>query len=138
MNSINVVVGIISRDKTLRKTSEIVIAKRAKKAVSGDLWEFPGGKVEANETSFDALKRELKEELNINVSVAHEVKNFHHQYTNLSIYFSVWHVTEFRGNPIGNEGQSVVWSPCSELNQYTFPTANTIILEWVFQNICIK
>ena len=138
MNSLNVVVGIISSDETLRKTSEIVIAKRSKKVVSGDLWEFPGGKVEANETSFDALKRELKEELNINVSVAHEVKNFHHQYTNLSIYFSVWHVTEFRGNPIGNEGQSVVWSPCSELNQYTFPTANTIILEWVFQNICIK
>ena len=138
MNSLTVVVGIISRGETLRKTSEIVIAKRAKKAVSGDLWEFPGGKVEANETSFDALKRELKEELNINVSVAHEVKKFHHQYTNLSIYFSVWHVTEFRGDPIGNEGQSVVWSSCSELSQYTFTAANSIILEWVFQDICIE
>ena len=138
MNSLTVVVGIISRGETLRKTSEIVIAKRAKKAVSGDLWEFPGGKVEANETSFDALKRELKEELNINVSVAHEVKKFHHQYTNLSIYFSVWHVTAFSGDPIGNEGQTVIWSSCSELGQYTFPAANTIILEWVFQNICIE
>ena len=138
MNSLTVVVGIISRGETLRKTSEIVIAKRAKKAVSGDLWEFPGGKVEANETSFDALKRELKEELNINVSVAHEVKKFHHQYTNLSIYFSVWYVTGFRGGPTGNEGQTVIWSSCSELSQYTFPAANSIILEWVFQNICIE
>tara|TARA_Y100000991_G_scaffold134123_1_gene101045 strand:- start:109 stop:525 length:417 start_codon:yes stop_codon:yes gene_type:complete len=138
LNSLNVVVGIISRDKTLHKTSEIVIAKRAKKSVRGNLWEFPGGKVETNETSFDALKRELKEELNINVSVAREVKNFHHQYTDLSIYFSVWHVTEFRGNPIGNEGQSVVWSSCGELSQYSFPAANSVILEWIIQNICIK
>ena len=53
MKPLNVVVGIISRDETLRNTSEIVIARRAKKAVSGDLWEFPGGKVEANETSFE-------------------------------------------------------------------------------------
>ena len=120
------------------QNEKILICQRKEEGDHPLKWEFPGGKLKDSENNKEALKRELKEELNINVSVAHEVKNFHYQYTNLSIYFSVWHVTEFRGNPIGNEWQAVVWSPCSELNQYTFPAANTIILNWVFQNICIR
>ena len=71
----NVVIGIISRCNDI-KIDEVLISKRPKGSWQGDLWEFPGGKIETEEAEFDALRRELKEELDINVSVAEKVCNF--------------------------------------------------------------
>ena len=58
-DSIHVAVGVIINDK-----DEALITFRPKDKPQGGLWEFPGGKVERNETFEEALSREIKEELN--------------------------------------------------------------------------
>ena len=99
------------------------------------MWEFPGGKIETEEAEFDALRRELKEELNINVSVAEKVLQFSHKYPEQLIVFSVWYVSDFNGNATGKEGQKIAWVSCEKLKEYSFPVANTSILRWISQNI---
>lgn len=63
MNTLHVVAAILIRD------SRILAAKRLPGGSAGNLWEFPGGKVEANETPQQAIVREIREELGIQVSV---------------------------------------------------------------------
>jgi len=59
---LNVAVGIIKN-----QFGEILISQRAKEAHQGGLWEFPGGKLEPGENTYQALKRELFEELGITI-----------------------------------------------------------------------
>ena len=63
MNPINVVAAIIKKDDLY------LLAKRNKDKYMGLKWEFPGGKVEENETFKEALSREILEELNVNVDI---------------------------------------------------------------------
>ena len=88
-----------------------------------------GGKIETEEAEFDALRRELKEELDINVSVAEKVLQFSHKYPEELIVFSVWYVRDFNGNATGKEGQKIAWVSCEKLKEYSFPVANTSILK---------
>ena len=63
MNPTDVVAAII------KKGDQYLIAKRSKEKYMGLKWEFPGGKVEQNETFKDALSREILEELNVNIEI---------------------------------------------------------------------
>lgn len=119
-----VAVGII------RNTAgEILIAQRPKNKYKGGLWEFPGGKVEAQETAFQALQRELKEELDIDVITANSWLQLQHDYTDRIVLLDAWIVTEFSGTPCGVEGQLIRWVNAKDLVQYEFPEGNKIILE---------
>lgn len=70
---IEVVAGIIY------KNDKFLIAQRNLKKAQGGLWEFPGGKVEVNETHEAALKREIKEEFNADIQVDKYIgENIHH------------------------------------------------------------
>ena len=51
------------------KENKILISKRPTNVMLGGLWEFPGGKIKENEISEDCVKREIKEELNVSVSI---------------------------------------------------------------------
>ena len=62
----NVVIGIISRCNDI-EIDEVLISKRPKGSLQGDLWEFPGGKCNMNESKKDCIIREIKEELNVDI-----------------------------------------------------------------------
>ena len=130
----NVVIGIISRRNDIN-IDEVLISKRPKGSLQADLWEFPGGKIETEEAEFDALRRELQEELDIDVSVAKKVMQFSHKYQEGLILFSVWHVRDFDGSATGKESQKIAWVSCDKLKEYSFPVANASILRWISQNI---
>ncbi len=102
----------------------ILIAKRPAHVHMGNLWEFPGGKLEAGESARDALVRELREELDIEVTDAEPLIQIHHDYTDKSVRLDVWTVSEFTGNASGREGQEVRWVAAAELINYSFPAAN--------------
>lgn len=120
----HVVIGII-----LNASQQILIARRLAHQAKGGLWEFPGGKVESNETAFQALQRELSEEIGITVKQAEPWLKFEYQYPHAHVLLDVWLVKEFSGTAIGAEGQPINWVSTAELKEFEFPDGNRFIIE---------
>lgn len=120
---IPVVVGILKRNNT------ILVAQRAFGKSYGGYWEFPGGKIEPNESSRDALQRELKEELDIDVINAHFLFSYTHTYPERTVLLEVWLVTQFSGEPYGRENQILHWATMTELSQWQLLEGNKTIIE---------
>ncbi|UXZ55252.1 Nudix family hydrolase [Halomonas sp. 7T] len=110
---------------------QVLIARRPSNVDHGGLWEFPGGKLAPYETGLEGLKRELHEELGVEIVRARPLIRIHHEYPDKHILLDVWQVQEFAGEPFGREGQAVRWVPMEELVNYPFPAANLPILRAV-------
>ncbi|WP_106478363.1 Nudix family hydrolase [Phytohalomonas tamaricis] len=110
---------------------QVLLARRPSIADQGGLWEFPGGKLAPYETGFEALKRELREELGINIGRAQPLIRVHHEYPDKHILLDVWEVRLFEGEPYGREGQAVRWVNVEDLCRYNFPAANVPIIRAV-------
>ena len=89
--------------------SRVLIAQRPEGKWRAGSWEFPGGKVEENESTADALSRELREELGVEVRAMAEVAVFSHDYPDRSVEISLWLVREFDGMPRGLDAQALRW-----------------------------
>jgi 8-oxo-dGTP diphosphatase len=131
MKRIHVVAAVIvSADQ-----QQIFISRRADHLHQGGFWEFPGGKVEADESPESALARELFEELDIRVEVAQPYMQVEHDYTDRQVFLDIWQVDSFTGTARGKEGQECRWVSLQELliEQpeciFHFPAANQPILE---------
>ena len=107
---------------------QVLISKRANNVHQGGLWEFPGGKIEAGECVFTALKRELFEELGISMATAVPLIKIKHHYPDLSVLLDVWQVNDFSGIAYGKEGQQIKWSAINQLSDNNFPAANKAII----------
>lgn len=121
---LQVVVAII-----LNSDEEVLIARRHAHQHQGDLWEFPGGKREANETRFQALQREIQEEVGLQIDHAEPFMQIAHDYADLQVELDVWLITEFIGEAMSKEGQPLVWCKLAELSGLDFPAANKQIVE---------
>lgn len=107
---------------------QILIARRLAHVHQGDLWEFPGGKLEPGETAKKALCREIQEELNLKVIEASPLIRIRHAYPERRVLLDVWRVDRFEGTPIGMQGQPIRWVLPDELPRFAFPTANRAIV----------
>ncbi|MCQ4265494.1 hypothetical protein CXK91_22230 [Stutzerimonas stutzeri] len=123
MKRIHVAAAVI-RDADER----VLIAKRPLDKHQGGLWEFPGGKVEADERVEAALARELLEELGIVVTAAQPLIQVRHDYPDKQVLLDVWEVHAFTGEPHGAEGQPLMWVTAEQLTDYSFPAANQPIV----------
>src|ERR1700730_13645557 len=87
--------------------NEVLIARRPSHKPGGGFWEFPGGKIEPNESAVEALVRELYEELGIqcNQNAFKELLNYHFDYPTHSVFLKFFLINEFIGTPKGMEGQ---------------------------------
>lgn len=126
MSSKNIVHVAVAVIKNLHE--QFLIAKRSENAHQGGLWEFPGGKVENDESVLEALKRELFEELGITLIQASPLIRIPHDYGDKSVLLDVWCVDEFTGSPFGKEGQETCWINASDFSAYDFPAANVPII----------
>jgi 8-oxo-dGTP diphosphatase len=124
--AIHIVLGILERSR-----QQVLIAKRHHSAHQGGRWEFPGGKVAAQETAQQALTRELAEELGIEVKRARPLIKINHQYPDRQVLLDVWQVQAFSGEPQGREGQPILWVTKEQLGQFDFPAANQPIIRAV-------
>ena len=120
-----VAVGVI------RRQAQVLIAQRPLTAHQGGLWEFPGGKIEADETPLAALSRELAEEVGIRVTQADAILDIHWEYVDKTVRLEVYCIDSFSGDPRGLEGQTVRWVDVSDLKRYSFPKANAEIVDWL-------
>ena len=93
----------------------VLIAQRpAGKHMAGG-WEFPGGKVEQGEVPLAALKRELHEELGIEVHSAEPLIGYEYRYPHRTVFLDLWLVKEYSGEPQSLEGQPLQWAAVGEL-----------------------
>ena len=123
---IKVAVGIVYNSK-----QDILIAQRPSDKHLGGFWEFPGGKIEEGETTFDALKREFKEEVNLELLTACPLTEIIFQYPDKQVCLDVWKVDTYKGQAQGLENQKILWVPRAELEHYNFPEANQNIFRYL-------
>ena len=112
MKIINVVAAIIT------KGNLFFIAQRNRKKHLGFKWEFPGGKVDKNETNEEALKREIKEELNINIFFEKKIteEKYVDQSINIILHYYFCKITD--GVIILNEHENSVWVSKNDIKYY--------------------
>jgi len=108
----------------------VLITQRPLHASHGGFWEFPGGKLETNESAIEALKREIKEEVGLQVLEYHLLDEIKYQYPDKQVELIVFYVSQFSGEPFCLEGQlNMRWAAKQELNPGDFPLANQSIIE---------
>lgn len=121
--ALHVAVGVVRDDD-----GRILLTQRAKHVHQGGLWEFPGGKLDPGESVFQALQRELQEEVGIDVLDAQPLIKINHQYPDLSVLLDVWQVKRFSGLASALEGQAMQWVTPQQLSEFDFPAANLPII----------
>ena len=97
--------------------SRVLIAQRPVGKPMAGWWEFPGGKMHAGETPYQALVRELHEELGVAVLAAHELVNYTYRYPERSVQLELWQVTAYSGEPRSLDQQALQWIEIDELDQ---------------------
>jgi 8-oxo-dGTP diphosphatase len=113
----------------LVKDSRVFIGKRRANGRLAGKWEFPGGKVEQNETPEDCLKRELQEELDIDATIGHYMGDSIYRYdfgtVRILFYRAFWDGRSI----VSKDHQEVKWSSLDQLNQYDFAPADIPFVE---------
>jgi len=108
---------------------ELLVGKRKKSQTQGGLWEFPGGKVESNETSFVALQREIQEELAYTLTKAKHIYSITHRYETYRVQLEFWQALDKQPNIHANENQQLQWIKKEELAELPMPEANQGLIE---------
>jgi len=122
-NPVHVAVGVV-----VNEHDQVLISRRHQKSHLGGFWEFPGGKVEAEESVEDALRRELLEELGIEPERSFPLIKVRHHYADKFVLLDVWEINAFCGQPYGREGQDMRWQGINQLHPEWFPDANHAII----------
>lgn len=125
---IEVAVGVV-----VNSSCQVLVGQRTVKDDYFEKWEFPGGKLEPDESAETALKRELKEETGLQVASSEEMLVLEHDYPDRHVKLHVYLVTEFSGEASGREGQQLRWVSADELNQLDFLAGNRTIIQQVQQ-----
>jgi len=122
MNPTNVVAAIIKKDNLY------LIVQRNKKKHLGLKWEFPGGKVQSNETFEEALTREIKEELNILITMHSKIADQKYKDDNIDIILHYYLCTKHSGIMKLNEHENFAWVTKKNFDKYDFAEGDSNIL----------
>ena len=112
-------VGIITNHD-----DEVLIALRPEDAMLGGMWEFPGGKQDDGEEMEETVIRELKEELDVEVSISKPFMKLDHAYSHFKITMHAYLCALEDGDPKPKTSQEIRWISIDELEDYPFPKAN--------------
>ena len=114
-----VVLGVIKNSR-----GEVLVTKRKPWVHLGGRFEFPGGKLEENESPEAGLGRELKEELSIELHRCRPLIQVPYSYPDRDVFLDVFLVTKYSGTVHENEMQEAYWKKISDLESIEFPDAN--------------
>ena len=110
----NVVAAII------KKNNKYLIVQRNRKKHLGLKWEFPGGKVQKNETFEEALAREIKEELNIKISLQDKITEEKYKDEKIDIILHYYLCTQESGTIKLSEHEDLAWVEKKDFDKYDF------------------
>ena len=121
---INVVAAVIKNEN-----EKILITQRNLKKSQGGLWEFPGGKIEPNETRENAIVREIKEELDIDIEVKSYLSEKVFNYPEKDINLIALECKKISGEIKLLEHENYEWVSRNELDNFQFAPADLFIIE---------
>jgi len=121
---VRVAVGILRRPD-----GRVLLAQRLAGTPYSGYWEFPGGKLEPGESAYDALGRELDEELGIAVERAAPWLVRHYPYAHAHVELNFFRVFAWRGEPVGRDGQAIAWQMPGAFEVTPLLPANEPILD---------
>lgn len=119
----DVTAGIIWKD------GKILIAQRFENEMLGGLWEFPGGKLELNETLEKCLIREIQEELDFSIRIMKPFLTIKHAYTHFKITLHVFQCEYLSGEPKAIGCANWHWVELNELDHFAFSRADQKVIE---------
>ena len=123
-NRIKVVGGIII-DK-----NKILIAQRSNQKEHPLKWEFPGGKIQENENPIEALKREIKEELSIDIKKSKLLLDYEYEYQDIKkIHLYFYKIDEYTGKVRNIEHNQLLWTHCNDLEKLDFLDGDRMIID---------
>ncbi len=114
----------------VNEDDEILLSQRPPKKHLSGLWEFPGGKVEIGETPENALIREVKEELNIDISqkCIAPLTFSEFDYEDFHLLLLLYICRKWEGNPQSMEKNLLEWVKPNMLRKYTMPPADDALI----------
>ena len=118
-----VAVGLVWRD------GRLLVARRPADGLLGGLWEFPGGKVEEGESPEEAVRRELREEMALEVEVGEPLRAVHHAYSHFRVTLRPYHARILSGEPRARSAEAWRWIAPDAMDEIPLPAANHRILE---------
>lgn len=112
------------------KTDGMILAcQRADRGEHSNLWEFPGGKIEADETPEQCIVRELIEELDIVVQPLQRLDLVEHRYDDFSIILIPFLCKIISGDPKAKVHKAFRWQSCTKLFELNWSAADRILIE---------
>jgi len=128
VNTLIVSAAVVERD------GEFLVTQRQKGVHLAGYWEFPGGKCQPNETLEACLRRELREELSVEIDVGRRLLTTAHDYDDRHVELHFFECT-IHGTPLPMQGQEVRWVPRDRLRELTFPPADSDLIEVLSQRV---
>jgi len=122
-------VGIIKNSR-----DQILISNRKNNKIFNDHWEFPGGKLKGEESSDEALGRELNEELGIAPIEFFHIDNIKYHYTDYTIELIPFVIKQYSGVITSKEGQGLKWVSIEQLSQIKIIPASKPVIEYLLAN----
>lgn len=126
---IDVVAAVIQNEE-----GKILIAQRNLKKSQGGLWEFPGGKIEPNETKEEAIIREIKEEMDIDIEAKKFIDQKVFNYPDKDINLIAIECKQIKGDIKLNEHEDIKWVNKNELRNFNFAPADKFIINTILEN----
>ena len=111
------------------QNNKVLIGMRSESDNGGGLWEFPGGKIEIDESSENAVIRELSEELDIVCQNPKKIMQYLHRFKNLIYDISFFEVTSFKGSIKKIVHDELEWVGLDSINNYNFISGDLLIIE---------
>ena len=117
----------------IKRGDNFLICQRPANKARALMWEFVGGKVEMGESKQQALIRECKEELDIEICVGEMFAEVTHSYSDVTVHLSLFNAGIVGGEPKKLEHNAIEWITPSQIPQYTFCPADTVFLNKIMQ-----
>jgi A/G-specific adenine glycosylase len=114
----HIAIGVVERD------GRVLITRRKESGMLGGLWEFPGGKIDGGESPEDACRREIREEVSLDVEVGERIATVRHAYTHLRVEIDVFACRYTGGEVVLDGPTDHRWILLEETERYAFPKAN--------------